>query len=186
MEQPVAIHVQTTGASVDQQKQIRRELAERDFSPKGIIERLKLRTPIFERTAREGHVGRAHLPWERRRNEKRDVRTFSKRSDWAALEVALSVSGAESTRAVHRQPLDAKHAFLRRVAMRWHLDDKQSARWSCGHLRELNLRHLMPGENFPWGATGASFLKCVVCPEGRLGTGSAKRVPVRSQKQKRT
>ena len=64
VEQPVAIHVQTTGASVDQQKQIRRELAERDFSPKGIIERLTLRTPIFERTAREGHVGRPNLPWE--------------------------------------------------------------------------------------------------------------------------
>ena len=64
VEQPVAIHVQTTGASVDQEKQIRRELAERDFSPKGIIERLTLRTPIFERTAREGHVGRANLPWE--------------------------------------------------------------------------------------------------------------------------
>ena len=65
VEQPVAIHVQTTGASVDQQRQIRRELAERDFSPKGIIERLTLRTPIFERTAREGHVGRANLPWEK-------------------------------------------------------------------------------------------------------------------------
>jgi S-adenosylmethionine synthetase len=64
VEQPVAIHVQTTGASVVQEKQIRRELAERDFSPKGIIEGLTLRTPIFERTAREGHVGRPNLPWE--------------------------------------------------------------------------------------------------------------------------
>jgi len=64
VEQPVAIHMQTTGASVDQEKQIRRELAESDFSPKGIIERLTLRTPIFERTAREGHVGRTNLPWE--------------------------------------------------------------------------------------------------------------------------
>jgi S-adenosylmethionine synthetase len=29
-----------------------------------MIERLNLRSPIFERTAREGHVGVVGLPWE--------------------------------------------------------------------------------------------------------------------------
>jgi S-adenosylmethionine synthetase len=29
-----------------------------------MINRLALRTPIFERTARDGHVGHADLPWE--------------------------------------------------------------------------------------------------------------------------
>ena len=29
-----------------------------------MISRLALRTPIFERTARDGHVGHADLPWE--------------------------------------------------------------------------------------------------------------------------
>jgi S-adenosylmethionine synthetase len=35
-----------------------------DLRPKAMIERLELRTPIFERTARDGHMGHADLPWE--------------------------------------------------------------------------------------------------------------------------
>jgi S-adenosylmethionine synthetase len=35
-----------------------------DLRPKAMISRLALRTPIFERTARDGHVGHAYLPWE--------------------------------------------------------------------------------------------------------------------------
>ena len=35
-----------------------------DFSPQGIIERFGLRSPIFEQTARDGHVGIPELPWE--------------------------------------------------------------------------------------------------------------------------
>jgi S-adenosylmethionine synthetase len=29
-----------------------------------MIKRLNLRTPLYERTARNGHVGHADLPWE--------------------------------------------------------------------------------------------------------------------------
>ena len=38
-----------------------------DFSPKGIIEVLKLRRPIFKKTAAYGHFGREGegLPWEK-------------------------------------------------------------------------------------------------------------------------
>ncbi|MFC1678477.1 methionine adenosyltransferase [Patescibacteria group bacterium] len=35
-----------------------------DFRPKAIIERLDLRTPIFQQTASYGHFGRPGLPWE--------------------------------------------------------------------------------------------------------------------------
>ena len=35
-----------------------------DLRPAAMIERLELRTPLFERTARDGHVGHADLPWE--------------------------------------------------------------------------------------------------------------------------
>ena len=62
--QPVAIHIQADGSSESELKTIQQELQSFDFSPAGIIDRLDLRTPIFERTAREGHVGVKGLPWE--------------------------------------------------------------------------------------------------------------------------
>jgi S-adenosylmethionine synthetase len=71
VEQPVAIHIQADGSSETELTAIQQELQSFDFSPAGIIERLDLRTPIFERTAREGHVGVRGLPWERARGSKR-------------------------------------------------------------------------------------------------------------------
>lgn len=35
-----------------------------DFSPKGIIERLDLQKPIYQKTASYGHFGKPDLPWE--------------------------------------------------------------------------------------------------------------------------
>ena len=74
VEQPVAIHVQTTGASVDAFEEGEGESKEAaiayavravfDFSPQGIIERFGLRAPIYLQTARHGHVGNPELPWE--------------------------------------------------------------------------------------------------------------------------
>jgi S-adenosylmethionine synthetase len=71
VEQPVAIHIQADGSSEIELTAIQQELQSFDFSPAGIIDRLDLRTPIFERTAREGHVGVKGLPWERARGSKR-------------------------------------------------------------------------------------------------------------------
>jgi S-adenosylmethionine synthetase len=64
VEQPVAIHIQADGSNKADLTAIQQELQAFDFSPTGIIDRLDLRTPIFERTAREGHVGVKGLPWE--------------------------------------------------------------------------------------------------------------------------
>ena len=36
-----------------------------DFKPLAIIERLNLRRPIFEQTAKYGHFGKKNLPWEK-------------------------------------------------------------------------------------------------------------------------
>lgn len=36
-----------------------------DLSPKGIIEKLKLRTPIYQKTAAFGHFGREEFEWEK-------------------------------------------------------------------------------------------------------------------------
>ena len=35
-----------------------------DFTPKGIIEKLDLRRPIYQQTAAYGHFGKENLPWE--------------------------------------------------------------------------------------------------------------------------
>jgi S-adenosylmethionine synthetase len=39
-------------------------LAQYDFRPQAIIERLGLRRPIFQQTAAYGHFGKEGLPWE--------------------------------------------------------------------------------------------------------------------------
>jgi len=65
--EPVSIYVNThnTGVIPDFEisKMIRKEV---DLSPKGIIERLKLRRPIYQKTAAYGHFGRneKEFTWE--------------------------------------------------------------------------------------------------------------------------
>ena len=74
VEQPVAIDVQTEQVPWAEFEEGELESKEAaiayavravfDFSPQGIIERFGLRSPIFEQTARDGHVGIPELPWE--------------------------------------------------------------------------------------------------------------------------
>ena len=78
VEQPVAIDIQAAGASKEDLRAIQQELRAFDFSPAGIIDRLNLRTPIFERTAREGHVGVRGLPWEKRLGRNKAKPRFSR------------------------------------------------------------------------------------------------------------
>ncbi len=64
--QPVSINVKL--ADADRAKEF--ELAEYiknniDLTPKGIIERLDLRRPIYRATAAYGHFGRPEFPWEK-------------------------------------------------------------------------------------------------------------------------
>lgn len=62
---PVSIHVDTFGTGKISDGElvglVRRHW---DLSPKGIIERFNLRTPIFRPTAAYGHFGRDEFPWE--------------------------------------------------------------------------------------------------------------------------
>ncbi|MFM8915831.1 MAG: methionine adenosyltransferase domain-containing protein, partial [Candidatus Limnocylindrus sp.] len=78
VEKPVAVSVDTFGTGTLPDEQLAELIALRfNFSPAAMIDRLELRTPIFERTARDGHVGHADLPWER---PERDAKTeFLKR-----------------------------------------------------------------------------------------------------------
>lgn len=65
--QPVSIFVETKGTGVISDKEISAMIMkEVDLSPKGIIERLKLRRPIYEKSAAYGHFGRKEkdFTWE--------------------------------------------------------------------------------------------------------------------------
>jgi S-adenosylmethionine synthetase len=66
--EPVAVQINTFGTGRMADEKIA-ELVEStfDFTPGGIIERLKLRKPIYQRTAREGHFGTDHpeATWEK-------------------------------------------------------------------------------------------------------------------------
>lgn len=64
--EPVSVHVDTAGSGkVDDERFC--ELIRENFplTPRGIIEHLDLRRPIFRRTAAGGHFGRDEFPWEK-------------------------------------------------------------------------------------------------------------------------
>ncbi len=64
--EPVAIYVDTNGTSKIPESEISKMiLKEVDLTPKGIIERLDLRKPIFQKTATYGHFGRKGFTWEK-------------------------------------------------------------------------------------------------------------------------
>jgi S-adenosylmethionine synthetase len=66
--QPVSILVRTNGTGVIPDKEIAKIIMkEIDLTPKGIIERLKLRRPIYQKTAAYGHFGRNEkdFTWEK-------------------------------------------------------------------------------------------------------------------------
>jgi len=100
--QPVSVLVQTFGTSALPEEVIERAVREQfDLSPKGIIEALELRNPIYRATAAYGHFGRKS---ERRRvegrqdGEFREVDFFTwERTDRAAElhETAQRLAGAK-------------------------------------------------------------------------------------------
>ncbi len=63
--QPVAINIETFGtATVSDEEIIKRVRGVFDLSPKGIIDHLDLRRPIYLPTAKNGHFGNPTFPWE--------------------------------------------------------------------------------------------------------------------------
>ena len=66
--EPVSVMVNTYGSGVVSDAQITKALRDQfDFTPDGIIEKLKLRRPIFKQTAAYGHFGRTEntFSWEK-------------------------------------------------------------------------------------------------------------------------
>ncbi|MBM2816684.1 MAG: metK [Ignavibacteria bacterium] len=63
--EPVSIHTNTHGSSKFKDADISHFISKHfDLSPHGIIERFRLRRPIYRMTAAYGHFGKPELPWE--------------------------------------------------------------------------------------------------------------------------
>lgn len=64
--EPVSLRIQTFGTGKVSDARLS-EIVQSvvSFSPRAIIERFNLRTPIYRRTAAGGHFGRPEFPWER-------------------------------------------------------------------------------------------------------------------------
>lgn len=64
--EPVSVSVDTFSTGTMKEAQIS-EIIDNcfDLTPKGIIERLDLRRPIYRETAKNGHFGNASFPWEK-------------------------------------------------------------------------------------------------------------------------
>lgn len=63
---PVSICVETYGTNkVSNEEILEKILKEYDMTPKGIIETLKLRMPIYKYTTNYGHFGKENLSWEK-------------------------------------------------------------------------------------------------------------------------
>lgn len=63
--QPVSIMVDTFGTGRVDERAIEKAIAQIfDFSPRGIIETLRLKQPIYQKTAAYGHFGRDGFAWE--------------------------------------------------------------------------------------------------------------------------
>lgn len=60
--EPVSIHVNTHGTGDNTTAE--QALANIDFTPNGITNRLNLRTPTYAKTATYGHFGHPEFPWE--------------------------------------------------------------------------------------------------------------------------
>ncbi|MBE5822285.1 MAG: methionine adenosyltransferase [Clostridiales bacterium] len=66
MEEPLSICIDTFGTSEKTEDELVNIVKENfDLTPKGIIEYLKLKEPIYTKTTNYGHFGKDNLPWEK-------------------------------------------------------------------------------------------------------------------------
>lgn len=63
---PVSIYVETFGTATIPEEEIAKKIYEKfDLTPRGIINYLDLRKPIYKKTTNYGHFGKTELPWEK-------------------------------------------------------------------------------------------------------------------------
>jgi S-adenosylmethionine synthetase len=62
---PISIYVDTFGTGNLPDNEIVKKIMNKfDLTPRGIIETLNLRKPIYRKTTNYGHFGKKDLPWE--------------------------------------------------------------------------------------------------------------------------
>lgn len=66
MKEPLSICVNTFGTSTKTEEELVKIIKSRfDLTPKGIINYLELKRPIYSETTNYGHFGKENLPWEK-------------------------------------------------------------------------------------------------------------------------
>ena len=66
MIEPISIFINTFGTNTISENEIIEKIKGTfDLTPKGIIEYLKLKEPIYTKTTNYGHFGKKELPWEK-------------------------------------------------------------------------------------------------------------------------
>lgn len=66
MTEPISIFINTFGTNTISENEIIEKIKRTyDLTPKGIIEYLKLKEPIYTKTTNYGHFGKKELPWEK-------------------------------------------------------------------------------------------------------------------------
>ncbi len=64
-DEPLSVYVDTFGTNTISEEEIIKKIREKfDLRPNGIINYLKLKTPIYTKTTNYGHFGKKDLPWE--------------------------------------------------------------------------------------------------------------------------
>ena len=76
VEQPTSVYVESDRDSRDLTKWIQENV---DLSPKGIIDRFDLFSPIYSSTTNYGHFGKDYLPWEQVNLFPKDAPTSTKK-----------------------------------------------------------------------------------------------------------
>ena len=76
VKQPTSIYVESNGYSKSIEKFVRENI---DLSPKGIIDRFDLFSPIYSSTTNYGHFGKDYLPWEQVNLFPKDAPTSTKK-----------------------------------------------------------------------------------------------------------
>ncbi len=66
MEEPISVYVETFGThTIPEEEIVKKIKAKFDLTPKGIIEYLDLKKPIYRKTTNYGHFGKEGLSWEK-------------------------------------------------------------------------------------------------------------------------
>ena len=64
-KEPLSIYLNTFGTNKIPEEEIIDKIKTKfDLTPKGIIDYLKLKKPIYTKTTNYGHFGKPELPWE--------------------------------------------------------------------------------------------------------------------------